>query len=222
VSHLVCKCHILTTSVASVTNIILPSCLCRASNDIIRTLKTPQRLVLKKRNQLTRSTSLLPLEKPLKNGFWRANAPLPTVRECQHSLGLFGGAFKCSVYPFGGALPFLSGFLVCWAKTGKNPLNLWRWLDSNRRSRHDLREDPQLKERNPQLIPNISQVVGPLQGYIRRPSHGERYRMEKLRLHQTYDLISEMLSKHNQCRLLEQRGWTRRDGRGCCTSIKGL
>jgi hypothetical protein len=42
-------------------------------------------------------------------------------------------------------------------------------------SRHDLREDPQLKERNPQLIPNISQVVGPLQAYIRRPSHGERY-----------------------------------------------
>jgi hypothetical protein len=34
-------------------------------------------------------------------------------------------------------------------------------------SRHDLRGDPQ-------LIPNISQVVGPLQAYIRRPSHGER------------------------------------------------
>jgi hypothetical protein len=41
-------------------------------------------------------------------------------------------------------------------------------------SRHDLREDPKLKERNPQLIPNISQVVGPLQDYIRRHSHGER------------------------------------------------
>jgi hypothetical protein len=48
-------------------------------------------------------------------------------------------------------------------------------LDSNIWSRNDLREDPQLKERNPQLIPKISQVVGPLQGYIRRPSHGERY-----------------------------------------------
>jgi hypothetical protein len=47
-------------------------------------------------------------------------------------------------------------------------------LDSNRRSRHDLREDPQLKEKNPQLIPKISQVVGPLQGYIRRPPHGEK------------------------------------------------
>jgi hypothetical protein len=42
-------------------------------------------------------------------------------------------------------------------------------------SRHDLREYPQLKERDPQLIPNISQVFGPLQDYIRRPSHGERY-----------------------------------------------
>jgi hypothetical protein len=47
-------------------------------------------------------------------------------------------------------------------------------LDSDPRSRHDLREDPQLKERNPQLIPNISQVVRPLQAYIRRPSHGEK------------------------------------------------
>jgi hypothetical protein len=41
-------------------------------------------------------------------------------------------------------------------------------------SRHDLREDPKLKERNPQIIPKISQVVGPLKAYIRRPSHGER------------------------------------------------
>jgi hypothetical protein len=48
-------------------------------------------------------------------------------------------------------------------------------LDSNGWSRNDLREDPQLKENNPQLIPKISQVVEPLQGYIRRPSHGERY-----------------------------------------------
>jgi hypothetical protein len=52
-------------------------------------------------------------------------------------------------------------------------------MDLNRWSRHDLREYPQLKERNPQLIPNISQVVGPLQGYIRRPPHGDmRKRLE--------------------------------------------
>jgi hypothetical protein len=42
-------------------------------------------------------------------------------------------------------------------------------------SRYDLRKDPQLKERNPQLIPNIYQVVGPIKAYIMRPSHGERY-----------------------------------------------
>jgi hypothetical protein len=42
-------------------------------------------------------------------------------------------------------------------------------------SRHDLREDPQLREKNPQLIPKISQVIGPLQAYIRRTSHAERY-----------------------------------------------
>jgi hypothetical protein len=40
-------------------------------------------------------------------------------------------------------------------------------------SRHDLREYPQLKEINTQLIPNISQVVGSFQAYIKRPSHGE-------------------------------------------------
>jgi hypothetical protein len=45
-------------------------------------------------------------------------------------------------------------------------------------SRHDLREDPQLKEKNPQIIPKISQVVGPLQGYIKRPLHGERERRD--------------------------------------------
>jgi hypothetical protein len=48
-------------------------------------------------------------------------------------------------------------------------------------SRHDLREDPQLKEWNPKIIPKISQVFGPLQVYIRRPSHGERvHKHEKI------------------------------------------
>jgi hypothetical protein len=55
-------------------------------------------------------------------------------------------------------------------------------LDSNRWSKHDLREDPQLKERNAQLIPNISQVVVPLEGYIRRPSHGERYMRKRVEI----------------------------------------
>jgi hypothetical protein len=40
--------------------------------------------------------------------------------------------------------------------------------------------------------------------------------------YETYDLISEMPLKHNQCRLIKQRGSTWIAGRGCCTSIKGL
>ena len=66
----------------------------------------------------------------------------------------------------------------------------------SRWSSHDLRGDPQLKERNPQLIPKISQVVGPLQGYIRRPYHGERHN-DNGELHQTYDLMSETSSKQS-------------------------
>jgi hypothetical protein len=42
------------------------SFLCRLSNDIVKKLKTPQRLVLKKRNQLTRITSLFAIEKATK------------------------------------------------------------------------------------------------------------------------------------------------------------
>jgi hypothetical protein len=39
----------------------------------------------------------------------------------------------------------------------------------------DLREDPQLMEKDPQPIPRISKVVGSLQAYMRRPSHGDMY-----------------------------------------------
>ena len=76
--------------------------------------------------------------------------------------------------PFGGVLSFSEQILGLLRQIREESLNFLRWLDLNRRSRHDLREDPQLKENNPQLIPNISQVVRPLQGYIRRPPHGER------------------------------------------------
>jgi hypothetical protein len=52
----------------------------------------------------------------------------------------------------------------------------------------DLREDPQLMEKYPQPIPIISKVVGPLQGYIRRPSHGEG-RDGEIERYLTYDII---------------------------------
>jgi hypothetical protein len=69
----------------------------------------------------------------------------------------------------------------------------------------DLREDPQLKAKDPQPIPRISKVVRPLQDYIRMPPHGERIdglverylnydliRKERHARHQTYDLIREI------------------------------
>jgi hypothetical protein len=37
----------------------------------------------------------------------------------------------------------------------------------------DLREYKKLMENDPPPIPRISMVVGSLQAYIRRPSHGE-------------------------------------------------
>jgi hypothetical protein len=60
-------------------------------------------------------------------------------------------------------------------------------LDLNLRSRLDLREDPQLMEKDPQPIPRISKVVGSLQAYIRRPSHGEID--GDIERYLTYDLI---------------------------------
>ena len=80
--------------------------------------------------------------------------------------------------PFWGSDGLFEGSFMLLRKSGKDPLHLWNHLDSNLRSRLDLREDPQLMEKYPQPIPIISKVVGPLQDYIRRPSHGERY-MEK-------------------------------------------
>jgi hypothetical protein len=59
-------------------------------------------------------------------------------------------------------------------KSGEDPPYLGNQLDLNLRSRMDLREDPQLMEKDPQLILRISKVVGSLQAYIGRPSHGER------------------------------------------------
>jgi hypothetical protein len=61
-----------------------------------QTLRTPQRVVLKRRNQSIRSTSLLPLKEPLQNVFWRGalpytligstGAPWPSLGECYNAL----------------------------------------------------------------------------------------------------------------------------------------
>jgi hypothetical protein len=100
------KCHILTTSVASVTNITLPSCLCRASHDITKTLNIPQRLFLKKRNHLTRSTNLFPLKKPLKNGFWRGALPYPLSRSASSPWASLGECFSTMCTLLGYCYPF--------------------------------------------------------------------------------------------------------------------
>jgi hypothetical protein len=77
------------------------------------------------------------------------------------------------VHPFGGALACFRKFWAVEENQGKIPLILEiSWIQILR-LRLDLREDPQLKEKYPQPIPRISKVVGSLQAYIRRPSHGK-------------------------------------------------
>ena len=120
-SHLVRKCCILIISVTSVTNIILPSFLCHAFNDIIRTLKTPQRLVLKKRNQLTRSTSFFPLEKPLKNGFWREALPYPLSGSASAHWGSLGEWSNTLCTLLGERYLFWMDFLFVELKQGRIP-----------------------------------------------------------------------------------------------------
>jgi hypothetical protein len=87
-----CKCHI---SVTSVANIILSSFLCRVSNDIIRTLKTPSKTGLRRRNHLMKSTKLFHGKNHLKMIFegqcspthcqgvlpYPNNAPYPSLGE---------------------------------------------------------------------------------------------------------------------------------------------
>jgi hypothetical protein len=77
-------------------------------------------------------------------------------------------------------------------------------LDLNLRSRLDLREDPQLIDKDPQPIPKISKVVGSLQYYIRRPSHGERH-MEFER-YLTYDLMGSDIEDIEGIKLMISEG----------------
>jgi hypothetical protein len=91
------------------------SCLCRPSNDIVKTLKTPQRLVLKNINQLTRSTSLLPLENPLKSQNWKGALPYILSRSVGALYPLLGERFNALCpflrerWPFLGKIWFVGG-----------------------------------------------------------------------------------------------------------------
>ena len=120
-SHLVRKCRTLTTSVASVTNSILPYCLCRASNNITKTLKTPQRLVLKRRSHLTGSTNILPWKKHSKTEFWRGALPYPLSRSVYSPWASLGECLSALCTLLGERYPFFGKFWVCWGKLGKNP-----------------------------------------------------------------------------------------------------
>jgi hypothetical protein len=95
---------VVVTNIASVTywlQVLLVSqtlsYLCCLSNDIVNTLKTPQRLVLKRINQLTRSTSLFPLKKATRKSNLEGSAPLHTVREHWCSVPSSGREFQCCV-----------------------------------------------------------------------------------------------------------------------------
>jgi hypothetical protein len=65
------------------------------------------------------------------------------------------------------------GSVMLLRKSREDPPYLGNQLDSNMRSRLVLRDNPQLMEKYSQPIPRISKVVGSLQDYIRRPSHGK-------------------------------------------------
>jgi hypothetical protein len=57
---------------------------------------------------------------------------------------------------------------------GEGSIHSWRQLRFESLVSHDLREDPQLKEENPQLPQGYLKWLKPLQGYISKLSHGER------------------------------------------------
>jgi hypothetical protein len=81
----------LVTSVASVRKIILPSSLCRAYNNIGRTLETPQKTDLEEEEWVNKVYKPFSTRKSTQKIFLERSAPLPTDREHWHSLGLFGG-----------------------------------------------------------------------------------------------------------------------------------
>jgi hypothetical protein len=60
---------------------------------------------LEDEKSLDREYKPFPIEKTTKKLILERSAPLTTVRECWHSLSLFGGVLECPVQPYGGALP---------------------------------------------------------------------------------------------------------------------
>jgi hypothetical protein len=104
VSHFGRKCH----------KIILSSCLCRVSDDIIKnTQKTPQKNGFEEEKSFDREYKSFSMETPTQKSILEGNTPLYIVRECQCSMPSFGGAFQHSVPHSEGVLAFFERILDC-------------------------------------------------------------------------------------------------------------
>jgi hypothetical protein len=88
-----------------------------------RTLKdTSKDLVLKRRNHLTKSTSLFPWKKPLKNQFWKATLPYTLSGSANALYPLLGEHCNALCPILRECWPFLSEFWTVEENQGRIPL----------------------------------------------------------------------------------------------------
>jgi hypothetical protein len=95
------------------------------------TQKTPQKTGFEEEKSFDREYKSFSMETTTKKSILKGSAPLYTVRECQHSVTSFGGAFQCFMPHSKRALAFFERILDCWRKSGKNPLISgfgWIWI----------------------------------------------------------------------------------------------
>jgi hypothetical protein len=60
---------------------------------------------LEDEKSLDRKYKPFDIEKTTKKWILERSTPLPTVRECWHSMSLFGAVLEHPVHPYGGVLP---------------------------------------------------------------------------------------------------------------------
>jgi hypothetical protein len=113
-------------------NIILSSCLCCVSDEIIKnTHKTPQKTGFEEEKSFDKEYKSFSTEKPTQISFLEGSAPLYTVRERWHSVPSFGGALQCFVPHSEGVLPFLSEFWTIETNQGRIPsISEGSWIES--------------------------------------------------------------------------------------------
>jgi hypothetical protein len=99
---------------ASVAKIILSSCLCRVSDEIIKnTQKTPKNIGFEEEKSFDREYKSFSMETTIQKSILEGSAPLYIVRECQRSVTSFGGALQHSVSHSKGVLAFFEQILDC-------------------------------------------------------------------------------------------------------------